>query len=99
MAPEPLLYGVAFVVVALYLGAILYARHRALSGGASTIALSGGRQHPPPETDRDIEDPVVCDHCGADNEAGFRRCWHCIEELPGDSLVTGTDTTSDGVLP
>lgn len=34
--------------------------------------------------DTSVEDGVMCPACGAVNESGFERCFHCANPLPGE---------------
>lgn len=84
------------VVVALALTQFLIVwylyRRSMLAGGRKErrpASGAGGRRGEP-------DDSVLCDECGARNEAGYRFCRNCTAELPGRPIATGADGDTRG---
>lgn len=86
MIPEPLLYAVLLFALAdlFVLGAAAWA---VVGTGP------GGRDGAEPYVD---DARVECPRCGADNERGYRFCWHCVGELPAaDGRALGAAPARD----
>ena len=77
------LYGYAGAFVLVH-GTVLYYIYR--SSGSSSADSSSD----PVETAR-----VVCDHCGAENEVGYRYCRNCVQELSGTGGTGDAEQLAD----
>lgn len=84
---ETWLLGFVVAFVILQFLAFLYLQHV-----RSRLAI-GGEGDANPATDSESEPvgaadgTVVCEECGAENEAEYRFCAHCVSELPGGTEV------------
>jgi ribosomal protein L40E len=85
--------------VALQVVAILYARHRALSGRSAATPVAARDGYGSGDTDNEHGEALVCSQCGAHNDPGFQFCRDCVADLRGRSVVNGPGEQSDGVLP
>lgn len=65
-------------------------------GNDATLSLGsdgGSNATDPPDAipSIDADRTVHCQHCGVDNEAGYRFCRHCVGELNGGGIATNGD--------
>jgi hypothetical protein len=71
-------------------------RARGRRSGDAAPSESTAAGNPPPREGRSA---VTCQHCGAENDDGYRYCWACASELPRNNSFADSSNNPLGRIP
>ena len=82
---ETWLLGFVVAFVILQFLAFLYLQH--VRSRLSIGSEGEDDANPASDSSRAVDGTIACEECGAENEAEYRFCAHCVSELPGGTEV------------